>query len=354
MPILHGKCHCGAVRYTITLEDEKRIEAEYCHCDDCRLTIGFFCGLFGLAPAHMLKVDPASESALVRYNASAAFSRVHCGTCGTTLGCALGEEAAFPSLATLVLPEGTTLSTFVDIKGHIFADSPPEGGISCIMDDGFARYAQRDKPWTLPATGSDLEQRILDVERGAEIWGDELKGSCHCKGIQFAIQRPPADYAEDPQLKNFVKVGRRFAAIHCMCDTCRTVSGAPFWTGTFVPTKLITFTSNSTERIYNSSPQVNRRFCGRCGCTYGYTVSGAMWGLAVGPLEQPRAEGWLSYEPTSGGADPADKIFNMFMNGPWVDESRVGRPLSHVKDAERYNPELLDAVKRGRAKCGRF
>ncbi|KZV87712.1 hypothetical protein EXIGLDRAFT_773351 [Exidia glandulosa HHB12029] len=347
---IQGGCHCGGVRYTFSIDNEKLpLSAGYCHCDDCRLTIGGFCGLCAAIPATTFVWIETFDGARVRYKASPLLVRTHCGRCGTSLTADDDDgKGLFVALfvSTIDIPPGLTYDNIVTPTYHIFLDSTWKGGIATIMDDGVPRYksGSEDNPWT------------DEAQETAPACSGEITGGCHCKGIQFTVRRAPENWAEDPVLVKWIKKGNRFSAIHCFCDSCRRVSGAPFWSWAFVPYKLITFTSNITERIYRSSPTkpCERRFCGRCGCTFSYTASPGfeMWDMSVATFDPSRVEDWLSFRPAPAGEDPVDEVLGSYING-WLD-SPERRPVSHAVDGEKYNPSLFKAVMRGLAHSERF
>lgn len=73
-----------------------------------------------------------------------------------------------------------------------------------------------------------------------------IEGGCRCGSVRFEISGQPV-------LKEF-----------CHCRSCRHSAGAPLmaWTGF----KLDAFSLQSgAPTIYESSPGVQRSFCGRCG-----------------------------------------------------------------------------------------
>ncbi|KZV87711.1 hypothetical protein EXIGLDRAFT_839748 [Exidia glandulosa HHB12029] len=347
-----GGCHCGSVRYTFSIDNEKLpLGAGYCHCDDCRLTIGGFCGLYAPVPAHTFALTETFDGALVRYKASPRLTRTHCSKCGTSLTADDGKGLVVALvMSTIETPPGLTYDNIVKPTYHIFLKDTAKGGIATIMDDGLPRY----KGWKEDGLWTDGSKPAAEETQPAR--DGEITGGCHCKGIQFTVKRAPENWAEDPVLMKWIKRGNRFSAIHCFCDTCRRVSGAPFWTWAFVPHKLITFTSNSTERVYRSSASkpCERRFCGTCGCTFSYTASPGfeMWDMSVATFDPFKLDGWLSFRPAPPGEDPVDEALGGYIHG-WLD-SPERRPISYAVDGEKYNPTLLEQVKRGKARSERF
>jgi hypothetical protein len=82
-----GKCHCGAVRYSMPAE---AIHQALCHCSDCRRHSGAPAVAWGLVKREDLKVEGET-----REYASSEHGRRHfCPACGTSLF--YTNEAVFP------------------------------------------------------------------------------------------------------------------------------------------------------------------------------------------------------------------------------------------------------------------
>ncbi|KAH7103774.1 Mss4-like protein [Auriculariales sp. MPI-PUGE-AT-0066] len=364
---LEGGCHCGSIRYTIdpkVTDGDERWKGNYCYCDDCRLTLGFFFGLFISPDTNRVRFEDKNGT-LVHYQSSAKAKRTHCGTCGASITWQHDEylEGIDIHAGTIELPaalkgSGKGLLSLFDPVKHLWLQDQHLGGLGVLFrDDGLLKRLNitngpswEPKPETLQCPA---EESILDDET--------LDGGCHCGGIRFTISRPPADYAKDPVLAKWIKKGRKMAAMHCWCDMCRLVSGAAFWTWAFVPTKLLTFTSNSTERIYKSSPDrpINRRFCSTCGCSYSFAFQpdggDDMWDMAAATFDfkDSKPERWLAFGPTPRGGDPADEPLGKWING-WASPDASGRGFCFGESGDAYNPEMIDIIRKGRMGCARF
>lgn len=73
---LSGRCHCGAVRFSVP---KAAAGVLACHCEDCQRMHGNF-NAFVAAPVD--DVEMTGREALVWYQSSAAARRAFCGTCG--------------------------------------------------------------------------------------------------------------------------------------------------------------------------------------------------------------------------------------------------------------------------------
>ena len=167
----------------------------------------------------------------------------------------------------------------------------------------------------------DSEQVSLDGYARQSAKSDSkaqsVKGYCLCKGVSFDILRPDERSRwrnpEDPEDKSrnepwHVVHGDRYASKVCACESCRLASGTDASTWAFVPTTYITTDDGpvkfpfGTLKGYNSSPGVERYFCGRCGVTAFYTHKKhpLRVDVAAGLLEAEsgaRAEEWLDWQP---------------------------------------------------------
>ena len=78
-----------------------------------------------------------------------------------------------------------------------------------------------------------------------------LGGGCLCGAVRFSAAGPPLWVA------------------HCHCASCRKATAAALATYAGYQRERVTFTKG-TPASYQSSPGVNRRFCGRCGTPLSY------------------------------------------------------------------------------------
>jgi hypothetical protein len=108
-----GRCHCGAITYTVEGEPE---HSALCHCSDCSRIAGAPMVGWALFPADKVHVTGVP----VRYHSSEHGTREFCGTCGTGLFytngaafagmidvqvCTLDDPDAFPPSAHIQMAE---------------------------------------------------------------------------------------------------------------------------------------------------------------------------------------------------------------------------------------------------------
>ncbi len=89
MPELTGKCHCGAISYTINAEP---INHALCHCNDCRGHSGAPMVGWAMTPAVTVKIQGEPQI----YKSSEHGRRHFCADCGT--GLFYTNEAMLPDL----------------------------------------------------------------------------------------------------------------------------------------------------------------------------------------------------------------------------------------------------------------
>jgi hypothetical protein len=81
----------------------------------------------------------------------------------------------------------------------------------------------------------------------------EFEGGCLCGAVRYQLQGPP-DWAA-----------------HCHCRSCQKATGSAFATWIGVKREKLEITKGRLA-IFNSSPGVERSFCGRCGTSLTYVA----------------------------------------------------------------------------------
>jgi hypothetical protein len=97
-----------------------------------------------------------------------------------------------------------------------------------------------------------------------------IRGSCLCGTIRYEVR------------------GSLGPASHCHCSMCRKAHGAAFGTYARVPRSDFVLLSGAQDIVaYQSSPEVTRTFCGRCGSTLQFIRSSRpdTFSLAMGTLD---------------------------------------------------------------------
>lgn len=74
-----------------------------------------------------------------------------------------------------------------------------------------------------------------------------LTGGCHCGQVRYAIDAEPIN------------------VLLCHCDSCKKVTGQPFFARAVFPAHAVTIEGEVTH--YPSSSEITRRFCPVCGST---------------------------------------------------------------------------------------
>ena len=141
--MLHGGCHCGAVRFE---SEGKEIRFLYCHCPDCRKTTGS-------AFASVLVVEDsgfrvvAGLDRLIPYASSPGKQRCFCRLCGSHV---FSRSETRPGL---VLIRAGTLDDAPALRpqGHIWVSA--KAPWHTIADD-LPQHAEWPPPASSPATAS--------------------------------------------------------------------------------------------------------------------------------------------------------------------------------------------------------
>ena len=101
----------------------------------------------------------------------------------------------------------------------------------------------------------------------------KLAGGCHCGAIRYSIDGEPVVHAL------------------CHCEDCRRHAGAPMVGWLMLPEAALSV-SKGTPKVYNSSENGRRRFCGDCGTGLFYNNATMLPGLVdvqSGTLDHPEA-----------------------------------------------------------------
>ena len=111
-----------------------------------------------------------------------------------------------------------------------------------------------------------------------------IEGGCHCGAVRYAISAKPV------------------GSMICHCRTCRAVSGAPILAWISVPAAKFEIVKGS-PKLYPSSADVQRQFCGRCGAqiTYARMDEPDEIDVTTASLDDPEAfppthHSWLSHD----------------------------------------------------------
>jgi cytidylate kinase len=115
-PITHGRCLCGAVRFTV--EGPLR-PVVACHCNQCRKTSGHHVAATA-APREAVRI----EGAPAWYESSPGVRRGFCGTCGSPLFWDASDSASLSIFAGALELDGVTAPDLT-MAGHINVASKP-------------------------------------------------------------------------------------------------------------------------------------------------------------------------------------------------------------------------------------
>lgn len=340
---LVARCLCRAQRFTAAVaRSALPLAAVYCHCTSCRRVTGALYSTCVAWPGPAAAIRAAaSSSSLRRYVFAGAFTLLSCGVCGA---CMFVETAVEGGAARYGVQTGVLANVaagLLSIAHHIFVGDTLDGGAT---------------PWLCDANGDGSRPRLWRGHRGQ---GDELSSTthrwplpldaapaeeetpirCHCGGVDLVLRRPVADFAakKRSELPWFVDpVSNKSLAGFDACDSCRLSSGSDIFHWTFVllrhlafprpesdgdvQTPPTAFPASSIElknavaaapadrdprwgtlAFYESSPDVQRYFCGRCSACVFYAADDRpeLVDLAIGLLHSKngsRAEELVSWD----------------------------------------------------------
>ncbi|KAL6234664.1 hypothetical protein BDW75DRAFT_159222 [Aspergillus navahoensis] len=300
-------CLCAKVTQHVLLEPTNAV-LNICHCTECRTVSGQICTSY-----YLLQEKPQLEN-LEKYQQSDLLSRYFCGTCGS-------------HVFTYAIHTGR----FLLASGLV--DSPPQTetiqhwGVGETRDGGLSSYLPGDVGEVSVTCWVSQSNRQTAAAK-TETDRTRLLAGCHCGGIEFYITRPDlaseepwshwpdilvpynseASAENEEDVKWWLCAGKtKYLAGTCACRTCRLASGFPIQTWAFVPKCNILTAQNSelafgagTMKRYESSPQIYREFCGRCGASVFWHCEKRplLIDVSVGLLHADsgsRAEDWLEW-----------------------------------------------------------
>lgn len=279
-------CLCGRVGQQVSLQ--KRADPSVlrlCHCNDCRSVTGLLFSSYLI-----LQSSPTTFEGLVKYEQSSDVSRWFCGICGAHVFVQLKEYDVYMIASGLL-----TKAIQTKLVQHWGIDDTHDGGLSPSLPgvEATDQICWVRSGQIYPQAVPQREPRRLNRETRRE--GDnKLHASCHCRAIQFYVAPPDASSidasspwpdllvpyhsasSDNPgDVKWWLRChATKYLAGTCSCNSCRLASGFPVQTWAFIPKSNIfisdgvpiTFDMKSMQR-YESSPQIYREFCNRCGAT---------------------------------------------------------------------------------------
>ena len=227
--VLEGSCLCGDVTWEAP---GPFTPMHHCHCSRCRKSHGTpFATFFGVPREGFRFLEGADG---VRSFASGApGARAFCGRCGSVLpGAASEGPHVFVPAASVDGDPG------VRPIAHIFVGSKAPWYEIC---DAALQFDTLPPGYALPP----LDDRPpLDPETG------EIRGSCLCGGISFALAGPPQ------------------RVWNCHCQRCRKARAAVHACNAFFPADAIRFTRGEALRVsykVEDARFFQQHFCRVCG-----------------------------------------------------------------------------------------
>jgi hypothetical protein len=320
---LTAQCLCKSIHFTVTIHASSLpLPVHLCHCPTCRYTHGTLCIFHAPLPRGIQPefISPSSLSSATGYihKNGALCERLFCSTCG----CHFGDRDLEPDKET-GKPDWRVATSIFDshgedtfqIRSHAFTHSALAGGLYEWLPTIHGRPmhvwnpSPDDKSWPPPPSEADRPKQEFDA-----AGNERLRAECHCGGVSFTIPRPtvPEVVTGDGYLGKFVSPIEKDKWVACLdfCRDCRLVDGTHVLAWTFVPLALLEPKIGQdlkigTAKVYASSEDVLRSFCGVCGATVFFdhkerrpSVGSHVVDLAVGILRAPEgvlAERWLTW-----------------------------------------------------------
>ncbi|KAL4900499.1 hypothetical protein BDW74DRAFT_161515 [Aspergillus multicolor] len=300
-------CLCAKVAQQVLFQSANNV-LNLCHCTACRTVTGQICTSY-----YLLREEP-QLGGLEKYQQSDSLTRYFCGTCGSH-----------------VFAHDIYTGRFLVSSGLI--NNPPQTetirhwGVTDTRDDGLLSFLPGDAAEASALCWVSSQAAAARTEKLSSN-RDQLLAKCHCGGIEFYITRPDSTsenpwspwpdllvpYNSDASAENeedvkwWLRAGKtKYLAGTCACRSCRLASGFPIQTWAFIPKSNIltgqgselTFDADTMKR-YESSPQIYREYCSRCGASVFWHCEKRplLIDVSVGLLHAEsglRAEKWLHW-----------------------------------------------------------
>lgn len=113
--LVHGACHCGAVRFTAEI-DPNRVIA--CHCSDCQVMSGAPYRVSSPAPMDSVKLEGRTKSHLKTADSGNRRAMVFCPECGTHLWATQAENPTLAMIRLGCVQERAALPPTLQIWTH--------------------------------------------------------------------------------------------------------------------------------------------------------------------------------------------------------------------------------------------
>lgn len=320
-PTSSVSCLCGKVSQNVEIDPTVKHSAlQFCHCNSCRFASGllYFSYL-------ILQSKPHLDSNLKEYKQSGNISRWFCATCGAHAFAYNKRDNKYRVAAGLLT---TTEAGEAESITHHGVKDTLDGGLSIVLPGSITEdnacwldaITTEGQAVTALQTPGSLNNDILPK-------ADLLEGQCHCGGIQFSVTRPKLSsrsvsspwpdllvpyYSSSSENSQDIKWWLRadetkYLAGLCACKSCRLASGVDIQPWAFIP-KTNIFQVDGSQLAYGtgsmqqleSSPNVWREFCNRCGATIFWHCQDrpGVVDVSVGLLRAKtgaRAEDWLEW-----------------------------------------------------------
>jgi hypothetical protein len=278
-------CLCGRAAQTVHLNQSLESSSlALCHCSSCRSNTGELC------TSYVALVSlPTSFEGLVQYNHSENVTRWFCQTCGAHVFIKRSDRVFVAS----GLLEAAQFETQA-VEHHCVDDTLDSGASRLIPKVGNHPAAY----WSGAINVSQRPSQAVDAPQvkpcNQQTKEEKLPARCHCGGVEYFITPPDASSKTAsspwPDLlvpyhsgsscnpsddKWWLRAGdTKFLAGFCACNSCRLGAGFPIQTWAFIPKSNIFQLDGSplsynmgSLQVYESSSNVYREFCNRCGAT---------------------------------------------------------------------------------------
>lgn len=302
-------CHCQLTSFSVSLPSSSfPLKSALCHCSSCRHTTGQLFATWAVIPTP-IPTDLLGSGNLGKYESSSSCERWFCARCGASVINIdkTGEQPEWETATGLLhFKDGSGLEGKLDRVQLWVEDVKSDAGAVGWINRG--QLSGMDRRWNGRQSGIVSDEDVREMmETGRtvppESQGDRLLARCHCQTVTFSISRPE---------RSFNNGTGKFEACLDACTSCRTVTGFEVTAWATIPKPLIRVEGSGVETLfadkarlgqYQTSADVKRYFCIKCGATVIYEKHGDdAVTVGVGLLEpstrgKVRIEDWLTWQP---------------------------------------------------------
>ena len=301
------RCICQNISIRFSFKGTKLpLEAHLCHCNICRHSQGTLATFYAELPS---PPDDNDLQNLSKYSSSSSADRYYCAKCGAHVF-DFSKDINMWTVSTALFQDPLALFRY---RFQMFTRDTIDGGVSGWIHSFQGENMDMWSEWP----GQDAQVISASPEHMSgqpNTRSDELLHCyCHCQGVEFFVRSVSAPTLKlstnEPDVKRCISANaKKWRASNCVCNSCRTSTGAEVTQWASIPREAICLANNEpfkklfgTLKEYRSSNKASRCFCSKCGACAFYFRDDQQFtvDVTVGLMDAmsgARAEEWLHWD----------------------------------------------------------